>query len=92
MKGADIEDLFTPAEYLGLYNGTFGKSLKVGDLDGADRIVKRIARHEGAEFNHGLVAAHFLRNLDASIKRLSDGTLDRFEALIEAINASLPTP
>lgn len=87
---ADIEDLFTPGEYVGLYNGAFGKSLKVGDLTGKDRIVKRIERADGGDFNHGAVAAHFLRNLDASIKGLSDPTLNRFEELIKAINAALP--
>jgi hypothetical protein len=92
VKGADIEDLFTPSEYLGFFNGAFGKMLKAADLNGSDRIVKRIARNEGDDFNHGVVAAHFLRNLDTSIKKLSDGTLDRFERLIAEINAALPTP
>jgi predicted ATP-dependent endonuclease of OLD family len=88
---ADIEDLFEPSEYLDLYNATFGPSVSLSDLKGKDRIVKRIARHMGAEFNHGLVGAHFLRNLDSSISSLSTDTIDRFEKLIEAINAALPT-
>lgn len=67
MAKADIEDLFTPGEYLGFYNATFGTSL-----------------------NHGAVAAQFLRTLDASIKSLSAGTLDRFEKLIIAINNAFP--
>jgi predicted ATPase len=89
IKGADIEDLFTAGEYLGFYNGTYKKSLKVADLTGSDRITKRIARHSG-EFNHGEVSAYFLRNLDSSLKSLSDGTLARFEDVITAINAALP--
>jgi predicted ATPase len=89
VKGADIEDLFTAGEYLSFYNGTYKKSLKVADLTGSDRITKRIARHSG-EFNHGEVSAYFLRNLDASLKSLSDGTLARFEDVITAINAALP--
>jgi hypothetical protein len=89
VKGADIEDLFTAGEYLSFYNGTYRKSLKVADLTGSDRITKRIARHSG-EFNHGEVSAYFLRNLDASLKSLSDGTLARFEDVITAINAALP--
>lgn len=87
---ADVEDLFTPGEYLSLYNAATGASLKVGDLTGADRIVKRIERMAG-NFNHGLVAAHFLRDLDKSIKSLSAGTLDRFEAVIKAVTQALPT-
>lgn len=89
VPGADIEDLFTPGEYVGLYNGTYRKSLKVGDLKGSDRIVKRIERKEGP-FNHGEVGAYFLRNLADSIKALSKSTLDRFEAVIDAINVALP--
>lgn len=89
ISGADIEDLFTPDEYITLYNGTYGTSLKEADLTGQDRVVKRIERKEG-EFNHGEVAAYFLRNLDKSLASLSDGTLDRFEKLIDAINAALP--
>lgn len=89
VRGADIEDLFEPEEYLAFYNACFGKTLTIDDLNGKDRIVKRIARKEGAEFNHGAVAAHFLRNLDASIGALSNATLARFEKLVEAINAAL---
>jgi hypothetical protein len=87
---ADIEDLFEPAEYLALYNAAFGASLKLTDLKGKDRIVKRIERKIGTEFNHGVVAAYFLRNLDASLASLSTTTLERFEKVIEATNAALP--
>lgn len=86
---ADVEDLFTPAEYVGFYNLAFGTSLKVSDLKGDDRIVKRIERKAG-EFNHGVVAAHFLRDLTKSIRSLSAGTLDRFENVVKAITAALP--
>lgn len=89
VKVADIEDLFTPGEYVALYNATFKKSVKVSDLTGSDRITKRIARHAG-EFNHGNVSARFLRQLESSLKALSDGTLTRFEDLIKAINTALP--
>lgn len=91
IKGADIEDLFTVDEYLAIYNECFDKSLKSSDLKGDDRVVKRIARHEGAEFNHGVVAAHFVRHEDESIDRLSNETIDRFEKLIQAINSALDT-
>jgi predicted ATP-dependent endonuclease of OLD family len=88
VKDADIEDLFTPEEYLKLYNGTHRTRLKEGDLNGSDRITKRIERARG-DFDHGEVAAYFLRNLEKSIKDLSDETLARFEKAIEAINAAL---
>lgn len=90
VPGADIEDLFTASEYLVFYNGTFAKTLKASALSGTDRIVQRIARSEG-EFNHGEVAAHFLRNLNRSIGSLSPATLDRFENLITSLVAALPS-
>lgn len=92
LPGADIEDLFTPGEYLAFYNGAFERSLKLSELTGKDRIVKRIERKEGHKFDHGVVAAHFLRDLDRSIMSLSHDTLDRFEKLINDINSALPKP
>lgn len=90
VRGADIEDLFGPDEYLAIYNACFGKTLTIDGLTGSDRIVKRIARQE-REFNHGTVAAHFLRNFGASMDGMSAATLDRFEELIKAINDALPS-
>ena len=91
IAGADIEDLFEPTEYVALYNKTFGRSLKEKDLKGNDRIVKRIARKEGHDFDHGRVAAYFLMNQNDEIDRLSTVTLGRFEALIEALSNALPS-
>lgn len=87
---ADIEDLFSPTEYLSLYNAVFSKSFKEKDLKGTDRIVKRIARKEGADFDHGRVASYFLMEQTKIIPSLSKDTLSRFEALIAAINVALP--
>jgi hypothetical protein len=89
VSGADIEDLFEPAEYLVLYNGALGAKLKLGDLKGSDRIVQRITRKAG-EFNHGVVAAFFLRNLETSLTGLSAGTLQRFEKVITDLVKALP--
>ncbi|QPE03351.1 AAA family ATPase [Microbacterium schleiferi] len=86
----DIEDLFEPGEYLAFYNEAYGVSLKLSDLSGKDRIVARITRKIGKEFNHGHVAAVFLRNLDRSIQGLSVATLERFEQVIEALVRALP--
>jgi predicted ATP-dependent endonuclease of OLD family len=88
--GADIEDLFTPAEYLTLYNATFTRSLKEKDLKGSDRIIKRIARKEGKDFDHGRVAAYFLMDQAKLIPTLSDTTISRFEAVITALSNALP--
>jgi hypothetical protein len=88
--GADIEDLFQPAEYVSLYNATFGKSLVVEELTGSDRIIKRIARKEGDDFDHGRVAAHFLMNQGSVIPALSVDTIGRFESVILALSNALP--
>jgi predicted ATP-dependent endonuclease of OLD family len=90
VEDADIEDLFEPQEYLTLYNATFGKSLKMSQVKGNGRIVKRIAAAEKGEFNHGVVSAYFLSHLEDSLTALSDATLDRFASVIEALTKALP--
>lgn len=86
VKHADIEDMFTPSEYLKLYNAVFGTEHAASELDGKDRIVDRIGREEGATFEqHARVAKHFASD-PALVGRLSAGTLDRFEQVISDIN------
>ena len=87
-KNADIEDLFSDGDYLKLYNKTFNKSLKVGNLRKGDRIVKRIEAQQG-KFNHGKVAETLLRNY-ADIT-FTETTLDRFATLIDTLNATMGT-
>lgn len=86
---ADIEDLFTPSFYLTLFSRSGGDDFNVGDLQEHSRIVRRIERTLGNRFNHYKPAAHFLRNQDQLLPKLSDSTLDRFEALFEKVNANL---
>jgi hypothetical protein len=87
---ADIEDLFTEGDYLKLFNGAMGRTLKTRDLPPGDRIVKRLTDHEGADFDHGLPADHLLRNRDKLCPTFSATTLDRFEELFKRINQTLP--
>jgi hypothetical protein len=87
---SDIEDLFTPGEYLALYNEAFGTSLKVADLNGTDRIIARITRATGTPFvAHGRPADALLRNRARHLGKLSTETLDRFEKVFADINATL---
>lgn len=87
---SDIEDLFTPGDYLPLYNAAFGTSLKVADLNGSDRIVARIGRATSTNFTeHGKPADVLLRTRDRVLPSLAATTLNRFEALFTAINATL---
>lgn len=89
VKGADIEDLFAPDEYLAIYNAALGTTLKAADLQGQDRIVKRIERVAG-DFDHGRVAAYFLGRQNEIIPTLSAQTLQRFEDAITALVRALP--
>ena len=87
-NNADIEDLFAEGDYLELFNKTFSTSLEVSDLPQGDRIVKRLeTKHD--KFVHGEVAETLLRNYSDST--FTDTTLDRFAALIDALNATMGT-
>lgn len=92
MEPSDIEDLFTPGEYLKLYNPAFGSNLKVSDLNGTDRIIARIGRANDETFKeHGKPAEYLMRSADREkfLGALSDGTIDRWASLFEAINKTL---
>jgi predicted ATPase len=90
MSSSDIEDLFSPGDYLTLYNGAFTSQIKVADLNGTDRVVARIGRHLGADFNeHGRPADWLLRNRDKALPTFSAKSLNNFEALFIAVNATL---
>lgn len=89
MNAADIEDMFDPEDYLNLYNSALGASLTVEDLgDESDRIVARIARKDGA-YNHNDPSNWLLTNRETATVSLRPATLDRFERLIHAANATL---
>ncbi|MGH9067811.1 MAG: ATP-dependent nuclease, partial [Acidimicrobiales bacterium] len=88
-QAADIEDLFDPEDYLALYNSALGGTLTSADLDsGTDRIVASIERTAGA-FNHNDPSNWLLAHRDSVVPSLHSGTMDHFEALIAAVNATL---
>ncbi|MFD7096398.1 AAA family ATPase [Streptomyces xanthophaeus] len=90
VKDSDIEDLFSPGDYLKLYNAAFGTTLKVNDLNGKDRIIARIGRATGSPFTeHGRPADTLLRKRDTFLPGLSETTLSRFEQLFTAVNKTL---
>ncbi|MFC8201741.1 AAA family ATPase [Streptomyces sp. NPDC057298] len=90
VKDSDIEDMFSPGDYLKLYNAAFSTKLKVGDLNGTDRIIARLTRATGAPFTeHGRPADALLRKRDTLLPGLSETTLSRFEKLFAAINDTL---
>jgi predicted ATPase len=89
-KVGDLEDLFTPEEYLKLFNKAFSKSFKVSELVGRDPIVNRLARLLKVDrYDHGLPATVLLKNYPDILPTLAPETLTRFETLFQRINATL---
>ncbi len=84
-KNGDIEDLFSTADYLVLYNAALEQDIKSGDLPPGDRIVKRIESTVGKEFDHYRPAQYMTR----ADHDFSEETLARFEKLFTRINATL---
>jgi predicted ATPase len=90
VQGSDIEDLFSVGDYLTMYNGAFGGSIKAADLNGKDRIVARLSRYLESDFTaHGRPADYLLRNRDRVVPKFSATTLSNFEKLFVAVNATL---
>lgn len=88
---SDIEDMFSPEEYLGIYNKAFSDNpVKLADLNSTDEpIVKRIAEHLNIKrFNHYKPAIVLMRSGYTS-DLFSNDTLSRFEKLFTKINQIL---
>lgn len=90
VPASNVEDVFTPGEYLRLYNEAYNESLKVAGLTGSDSIIQRIERHRSSQFNHLRPALALLGNRDTHLDRLSEGTIQRFEQLFQLVNDTLP--
>lgn len=104
-KESDIEDLLGTSVYIALVNGTFGlkgknvlteKALQnSGETN--ERVVKRVEAamrclSTAPDFDHFAPATWLLRNpsfLETDSPEMS-AALDRFEALVNALNALLP--
>lgn len=88
LASADIEDLFDPEDYLRLYDAAFGTSVTLADLgDKGERILTRIERKFG-KFNHNDPSNWLLENRSTAMEVMSALTLDQFEKLFHAINAT----
>lgn len=82
---ADIEDLFSKEEYLGLYNGAFGTSLRVSELDAGKPIMSQLKQlNANKPFNHYSPANYMMRNIGTL--SFSEETIGRFERLFSMIN------
>lgn len=82
---ADIEDIFSIGEYLALYNGAFGKSIDLSQINPDKPIMAQLKYLNGNNsFNHYSPANYMAKNIGAL--EFSTETLDRFEALFTLIN------
>jgi predicted ATPase len=82
---ADIEDLFDISDYLSFYNGAFGKTIKVDDVDTTKPLLEQLRKLSGGkDFNHYSPANFFAKN--ASNISLLNRTLDNFDKLFTKLN------
>lgn len=82
---ADIEDMFTKEEYVSLYNGAFGASITMADLDTDKPIMSQLKRLNGNKsFNHYSPANYMAKNVGTLT--FSDETLNCFEKLFIEVN------
>ena len=83
---ADIEDLLDKKEYLALFNGAFGKSIQISELDTNKPIMSQLKRLSGNKsFNHYLPANYMAKNIGSFV--FSDETIGRFEKLFAMVNS-----
>lgn len=83
---ADIEDLFEKEEYLMLYNGAFGKSIQIDEIDLSKPIMTQLKMLNGNKaFNHYSPANYMAKNI--TTLSFSDTTLARFEKLFSMVNS-----
>jgi len=85
-NNVDVEDMFTPGEYLKLYNAAFNSGIQVRDLSGTDGTVRKLTRHLGSDFNHADPSVAMLQIRDGFLSSLADTTLERFERLFVMVN------
>lgn len=83
---ADIEDMFKKEEYILLYNGAFGDSIKTGDIDDGKPIMSQLKRLNGnRSFNHFLPANYMAKHIDTVL--FCEETIAHFEELFRLINS-----
>jgi len=82
---ADVEDMFQKEDYLKLYNGAFGKNIKIEELDNSKPIMEQLKKlNNNKKFNHYLPAKYLLENTEKI--DLSETTINNFKKLFDVIN------
>lgn len=85
---ADVEDLFSDADYINLYNGAFNKKVTLSSINHEKPIMEQLKPKTGAKnFNHYSPANYLAKNIQDIV--LSNETLDNFEQLFTMVNKIL---
>ena len=85
-----LEDLFSPTDYVRLYDFAFERRLDMGALPrDPDRIVNRVSAVHGP-FDRDMPAQALTVHVDEFFRSVEEETLNRFERLFELLNATLP--
>lgn len=84
---SDIEDLFSRADYLKLYNWAFRSSIQPEDLpDTPVPIIKKVRDYLGADFDHALPAHALTEHQTEFFADLEKESIDNFVALFRLLN------
>lgn len=89
-SNGDIEDLFTVADYLRLYNWTFRVNVSAGDLSATEEpILKKLIDYRGSDFDHALPAHKLTERREEFFASVEAETVENFEALFSLLNTTV---
>lgn len=89
-SNGDVEDLFTVADYLRLYNWAFGTTVTDVDLPATrEPILKRLIDYRGNDFDHALPAHKLTEKRDEFFASVDPSTIGNFAALFKLLNATV---
>jgi energy-coupling factor transporter ATP-binding protein EcfA2 len=88
---ADIEDLFTVADYLRLYNWAFSTNIRQGDLPTTtEPILKKLLDlHSGKDFDHALPAHQLTNRREEFFSSMETATAHNFAELFRLLNTTV---
>jgi hypothetical protein len=81
--------LFAPDFYLELLKGAGVCDMKLAELPPGDRIVYRVEKTLGCEYDHCAPANYLLMNQSELLGGIGDDALERFERLFARVNFAM---
>jgi predicted ATP-dependent endonuclease of OLD family len=85
---ADVEDMFSPSEYIDLYNGVFAKNISIDEIDTSKGIMAQLKfLNNKKDFNHYSPARYLLQRTGEI--DFCEKTLSNFDTLFSVINKLL---